>query len=528
MTFAAVRLSLLLLPGLAFCGEDPDQHRYLCEETKTPFFVRKGSAFEANRRFSIAASFVLPRPEDAVRVFVLGESAAARLGRPVDTVVRALGPLWPGRRIEHVNCGMPAYESSRILSVFREVLQYQPSAIVLLSGNNEGMEELCPSEGPIGAFFRRVLGGLGRRLPRDLGEHERDLAAMASLAREAKVPFVLCTLPVNLRDYAPWGRATLSDASFAEGWLALERGDAALAVERFRNVVGRAPENAFAEFYLARALEASGSWEEAREHYESAVELDPKGDRCSRRRNAMMRRVADREGAILADLSAAFEEAAPHGLVGVPMLVDGVHWDDGYSALAAYAVARALFDRDGADRQAIARGYEAAKRPRFSAADKRRQAEATLLYAVRQIDLWSQGGKEGDVLELGVSLLSAVDGVDRPFLLEVSEDERGFKSLPVENFWTRGMDSEFRRYWPSYLEHLGEMYRRRGDPARALGLLNKAAESAPERFMTRFYRGLALAALGRREEARSDFRSLAPHAKERPEIAVFAEFLRLE
>ena len=302
--------SLLSLALLAFGAAAEDEHyAYMCRDIRKPFFAAERGTYRSVRRQAWPSEFVMPRPPDTMRVFVVGESAASILYQPggQDPLTRLLGASLPGRRVEHINCGMAAYESGRIRRVLKEVLGYDPSAVVVFSGNNnrETFYDLCPSavNGVFGRLRDMVAGGMS-----SLARQERDLRRMVRLAKAKRVPIVLCTLPANLRDHAPWGMAPLAIPGFAEAWVLLEKGDASGAARGFREVLRTEPRNAFASFYLARALERLGDPRGAKERYEKALEEDEAGARCPRSRDAMIRRVAAEEGAALADLRGLFEQ----------------------------------------------------------------------------------------------------------------------------------------------------------------------------------------------------------------------------
>ncbi|MFA5139186.1 MAG: tetratricopeptide repeat protein [Elusimicrobiota bacterium] len=512
--------SLLVLAVFAFGGAAEDAHySYMCKDILKPFFAAESSpghptVYRADRRQAWPSEFVVPRPPDTMRVFVVGESVARIFHLPgeLDPLVGLLRPFWPGRRVEHINCGMAAYESGRILKVVQEVLGYGPSAVVILSGNNN-KDDPCPQalDGRIGSILRRV------KTEPNIARHESHLRRMVRLAKKKGVPIVLCTLPANMRDHAPWGSAPLSDPEFADAWSRMEKGDASGAARKFRSILRAEPENALASFYLARVLEKTGGFSEAKTYYERALEADDSRDRCAPSRDAMIRRVAREEGAALADIRALFEEAAPRGLVGGSMMADGVHWRDSYNPLAVCAIAKALGAACGS-----------APGLRLSRKDIDDQARRTLLYAVRHIEQWSGAAPDGEVLELAITYLQSVYEMSPAFLLRVSASKRGFSKTLESNFWVQGLDTGIDRYWPSYLCHLGEMLRRKGEAAKALGFLDSAASAAPDRYMARFYRGRAYAAAGRGSEAREDFESLRPHAEKRPEIVRFASLLGIK
>jgi hypothetical protein len=88
-------------------------------------------------------------------------------------------------------------------------------------------------------------------------------------------------------------------------------------------------------FDHARSLEAAGRIEEAREAYTRAKDLDALRFRAPEDFNAIIHEVADRHGAPVVGMKAAFESAAPDGLPGDTLFLEHLHPNtDGYFLMA--------------------------------------------------------------------------------------------------------------------------------------------------------------------------------------------------
>ena len=461
----------------------------------------------------------------------MGESVAALLwDKDHDALTEAGEAAWPGRRVEHVNAGMTAYNSRRIAAVLEEGLGYEPDLAVVLSGHNEADAlEMCPSMGARlerdfrrSPVFRRLRGAFPGRRARgeewdrevSLARHEFELRRMAKAARGRGVPLVLATLAANARDYSPSGEAPWADPGFAGGMAALERGDAKAAAGAFKKRADANPRDAMARWFLARASAAGGDLAGAKPHYEAAVELDPRGDRAWASRNAMIRRVAREEGAAVAELDAVFAKDAPGGVPGGELFADGVHWHRRFNPLVAAAildaVERSTFSaRLGPwDTAALASRLEADAAVQASVDERKEELKKVLLYGLRQASYWAATDDQGRIDELPVTLLERVDRADRERLLALSRSPAAMRPQLVKNYWVQDLEEDLDRWWPVYLAHLGEMYRRKGEPALAVRFFDEALRLSPRRWRTRLWRALALKAAGRGREADAEAAAL--------------------
>lgn len=346
--------------------------------------------------------FPLERPPGGLRVFVLGGSAAA--GWPYhlgDTNIsalleRKLRMLYPGRPVEVINMAAGTYGSHRVKLILDEVLRYQPDLVFLYNGNNEFLENLVfrprtpPSPWDRSAAARlgyRVYAALAAPLPsidvrnydlenqvwnqlsfafsqasryRDdprqfqaLLEHYRyNLEASADAAREAGVPLLLLTCPVNLKDWLPNVSRHRRDLGaeekarwtglFREGYLAVERGEFAAAIAPLRGALAIDDEYAEAHFQLAVALLRTGQRAEARAAYLRALERDAFPFRELPEFQAILREVAGRRGLPLVDVIAPLDAAAGDGIPGFDTFIDYVHLTEQSQEVVAHEMVRAL------------------------------------------------------------------------------------------------------------------------------------------------------------------------------------------
>lgn len=495
------------LPGAGF-AQAPEQAAALCADLEKPFFsvVCAGDgACRAvpQRRESSAREFAVPKPAGVKRVFVLGESVATLL----DTVDR-LKVRVPG--LEVINCGMGGYETSRIQDVFREILEYEPDLVVILSGNNEGRTFSCPGL-PSAMRERRArlaarFYGLWNdarlaRIKATLKIQETRLDSMAALARKKKVPLILCTLPANLA-MPPFGALPLASRPFAAGMVLFEKGEFEKAAAQFELALREDRYDLFSRFYLGRTLEALKRFGAARESYLEVLELDAEQNRTSGTRNRMIRKVAARRGAGLCDLEGAFYASSKNGLPGFTQLTDAMHWWPSYNSLAWYEIAK------------TERGMGAAvfKDPlpyRPPGPLSEAELKKSFSYALSYLDnscLSPAAAAAGVPCEKTVALINFMEAARPGLPEEVSRSDEAFSRLFINNFWSARTAAGLKKLRPYFTAHLAEMERRRGRFEKALSLLGSAA--LPARPYYRLIKSRALLGLGRKEEGKRELEAL--------------------
>jgi len=326
------------------------------------------------------------KPSGTIRVFVLGSSAAKGDPAPAYGFSRILdvmlGERYPGRRFEVVNTAMTAINSNVVLPIARNCARLQPDIFVVYTGNNEVI-------GPFGAGtiltphirslwairasvavrgtrigqlldsgLQRVTGG--RAVPKGWGgmamflnsqvrqddprmqavyaHYRGNLEDICKAGLRAGAGVVLCTLPVNLRECAPFASAHRPGlgAQQLAAWNALcDQGAKAEAAHAYADALhsyqrAEAIDGTYAElqYRIARCLFALGDYPHARERYARALDLDTLRFRADTRINATVRQVASlmaAQGVRLADGQKAVEAASLHGIPGHDLLYEHVH-----------------------------------------------------------------------------------------------------------------------------------------------------------------------------------------------------------
>ncbi len=383
---------LRLVPGL---GPSPLVVT-LAEDEVTGESLRATSRFYAQRFFAqykgrLAAAgqmgehfFVEPAPVNRYRVVFVGASTVQGFPHPrrlaaASFLQAMLEDAWPEREVEVVNLGITSIASFAVAQVIEDALVLSPDLVVVYTGHNEFYGLYGAGRYQRLKYFLRqlhlthlvdgLLGSIGTRdEPTDLikmaaarGEvplhgpgrataeqNLRDnLRRVSRLCERAQVPLVLCTIVANDAGFAPVG-STEGDggawkAQVAQAAQILTRGyvapdDAEDALQQLEQAAALSSEHAWLWYLQGRALERLGRDAEAQRAFRKARDLDTMPWRAPTVHNAVIRAVAKEHGVVLADVEAAFVNAAPAQGVGWEWMVDHVHFSVAGQALLARTV----------------------------------------------------------------------------------------------------------------------------------------------------------------------------------------------
>ena len=354
------------------------------------------------RRARLATPFALEyeKPDDVVRVFVLGGSAAQGDPDPSFSCARILEVLlpeaWPGVRFEVVDAAVTAIDSSVVREIAKDVLELDPDILVIYAGNNEFVGPFGPSAGGVArraasTVRRRLLGfRLGQVVARwgdewavrhgkmadwdgmeafstmetavddpvrteVLERFENNLRAIIREATADGVGIVLSTVAVNLADCPPFGsegREDLSANLRAERALLIDTalqaagsGDTPSALSALDRAAVLDGGSADVEFLRGRVLLAAGRSTEALEAFKRSRDLDRLPFRATSDINRVIRDLAgvfDGQGTVLADVERAMENAAPSGVPGRSFFFEHVHPTFEGNSILAQEIVRAL------------------------------------------------------------------------------------------------------------------------------------------------------------------------------------------
>ena len=344
---------------------------------------------------------------DDLRVYLLGGSAA--MGFPhrnhgLDRLLATrLKVALPNKQIEVINTAMTAVNSHVIYEVAKAIPESPGQFAVILLGNNEVVGPYGPgtfnqtaltsmtSIRTVQAMKRTriwqlIAGAVARlsasqardalewqgmamfteqlvqrddpRLQAVYGHFETNLVDTIGLLRAKGIHVLLATVPVNLRDQAPFASIhdrPLQSPDQLEWQAAVQRGakaqadsDWQLAEIAYREALALSPDYAETHFQLAQVIEAQARLDQAKNHYRLARDLDALRFRADSTINQVIREVADQfsqDGVTLIDAAEAFEsESLPHQ-PGWNLLLEHVHYDFSGNAVLANAFGNAILDR---------------------------------------------------------------------------------------------------------------------------------------------------------------------------------------
>jgi len=322
----------------------------------------------------------MPKPEGVVRVLFAGASTVEGFPLPRNLtssqfLERMLQHLMPDSEVEVVNLGLTAVASFPVRKVAEQAMSAtQPDLLLLYGGHNEffgasGMASLqSMGRSPwameaVYRFRRSAMAQFGREIfappPASLGESRKHLlevmaasdsispegslhaAARHSLvenfrhvirrARALEVPMVISTVVSNERSFVPLASSEVDlDVALRDDWrmrLAeagrIDARDGQARVEAYSALVAEAPRHAGAVYGLAQALASIGD-SGAGEQFRRARDLDALPWRANRDKSEALRELARVEGVALADIEAAFSDAAG-GATSWAQFYDHVH-----------------------------------------------------------------------------------------------------------------------------------------------------------------------------------------------------------
>ena len=308
--------------------------------------------------------FSVHKGKNTLRIFLVGGSVAE--GYDIDYLQKRFGEFLPNTHLEILNCGVNAYDSYRVSLIVKEILNYDPDLIIVMSGNNEFF---TPSRLNVNIHLYRLsrflskrmvlfrylknkyinhiqgIGGFNEDKKSRLREYKQNITQIIERAKKKKVPLVVCTLPANFRDCPPEDIPAWEEKHFLHSWGLYLNGSHYKAINSLNKFLRKHPEDAFAHFYLARYYEKVNDFTRAKFHYLKALDYDAKpGCRCPTFRNSTIRTLCKQHNMILVDLAKVFQNLAPHNLVGITFFKDSSHWWPYYYDLLSWEIVKNVVD----------------------------------------------------------------------------------------------------------------------------------------------------------------------------------------
>ncbi|MBU3666635.1 MAG: tetratricopeptide repeat protein, partial [Chthoniobacterales bacterium] len=327
------------------------------------------------------SSFVMPKPRDTLRIFLVGDSAAKGDPQPRNLAVSSflqamLSDALPGKKIEVINLGASGVSSAVLTGQVRDAIRFSPDLFIFYAGNNEffglgGCVERSSASGLRRALQRSAFvcwlesrASTGRAvqqapIPADSPLREAaarslsfNLGRMLDEVKAADVPAIVCTTAGNESGLAPLGQDHIGglDARqqgelkrlMDEAVEVADRENHAQAVNLLRQAVQLAPRSAKARFLLGKVLVAAGQNDPARVAFLEARDLDTLPLRPISLTEQAIRNTALVKGAVFCDMAEIFRRESPDGATGWDLLDDHVHLSLSGQARAARSMVGAM------------------------------------------------------------------------------------------------------------------------------------------------------------------------------------------
>ncbi len=210
------------------------------------------------------------------------------------------------------------------------------------------------------------------RLATTYRHFRRNLEDICRAAAVAGAQTILCTVGTNLRDCPPFASLHRLDltpeqlrnwnAAYQEGVIAETQGNRVEAIAAYRRAAEIDDSYAELPFRLGRCQALMGEYEQAREQYVKARDLDTLRFRADTQINRIIQNVADgmkSKGVVLANVEDTLKEASPNRLPGRELFCEHVHLTfSGNHAIAATC----CLDRNvdpGQTHESLVRGRQA-------------------------------------------------------------------------------------------------------------------------------------------------------------------------
>ncbi len=327
------------------------------------------------------------KPETAVRIFILGESAALGTPEPAYGFSRVLKKMlkaqFPEKQIELINSAIRGINSHVILPIAREIVELSPDLVVIYMGNNEmvGLHAPGPETNRLTGYprwirlrqwlrstksgqflwsqFKSTAGHPDLDRQQDMNFFRRhrlayddprrgfvyenfkqNLENILSVFQDHEIPVLLSSIAVNIGDCPPLGslhRADLSEnqetewgAFYEQGMELQANGSHTQAIAQFQKAADLDDHYAELHYLLAREFESIEELQKASHHYQMARDRDALPFRADEAINQRIRDFADEfgdSGVRFVDVEKKFSEhsESAHGVPENQLFYEHVH-----------------------------------------------------------------------------------------------------------------------------------------------------------------------------------------------------------
>lgn len=391
---------LLLEGGLRLFHYGQDQRLFITAPEDARYFVMNPDAakqYFPNQEIATTGNHELFRKEkdpNTCRIFVLGESTT--IGYPYfhngsfhRWLQYRLAHTYPNKNFEIINVALTAVNSYTVLGFAKQIVQYQPDAVLVYSGHNEYYGALgVGSTEQIGGnpalvhtllalrklrvvqLFTNAYDGLVKKMqtgPKDgkarmelmvaqqqiaygsdlyqrgIDQFKANMDATLDVFERAGVPVFVSTLVSNEKDLPPFISLPVDSAQhptflphFRAGVAALAAGDSTNARTNFQIAEQAFAQNADCNFYLGRLALWAHDSTAAPVFFAKARDMDALRFRAPAAMNQVLQELCARHRqAHLVDAYHAFALASAAGVPGNELVLEHVHPNlDGYALLS--------------------------------------------------------------------------------------------------------------------------------------------------------------------------------------------------
>jgi tetratricopeptide (TPR) repeat protein len=348
--------------------------------------------------------FEKEKPKDCFRIFVLGGSSAfgypyGHNGSFSKFLSQRLALIFPEKKFEIINLGMPAINSFSLLDLTDEVLQQNPDTIIIYSGHNEyygalgvgSTETLGEYRNAITLFLKlerfrtflflrkqiRNIAGLfkgdiqqssssdvnlmehmvkSKHIPfasdlykRGTDFFKQNLIEIVEKAKKKNTPVFLCNLVSNLQDQPPFISFPVDSTKEVKIIVHLEKGlefeqkgEYGQALEYYLKAIQIDSAYAKTQFCLGKCYEFLNFYQKAKEAYKKAKDLDALRFRAPSQFNEIIRDVANENSLVLVDVQKEFEDNSENKLLGNNLFLEHLHPNTYGYFLIAQAIANEM------------------------------------------------------------------------------------------------------------------------------------------------------------------------------------------
>ena len=501
------------------------------------------------RKTNSAKPFLADKGPDNVRIFLTGGSLvedwnALQLEEKVN---RILQENKVKKSCEVINCGMAAYDSYRVSLIIKEIINYKPDLVIVLTGNNENIydKNLNITLFNVNRFLRKfrvyrkiqdiVIKKRGRKqaafnldrenidLPEKLLKYKENINQIIQLTESKNIPLLLGSLPINLNGIPPAGKRPV-DKEFIKGCLLLENGKTDDAVHALRQFINTNSENPFGYYFLGTACEEKGDYEAAVSNYYNAAKYD-KAVRINPAMNQYLETISKEKKVTFIDIEKTFYHIAENRITGFAQFRDNCHiWPEYYTFI------NDLLIKEISNNKTLSAKIFNHKLSGITPSDTISIPEKQAFYHPIPIirGVWEIiANKEYGLCEYSVKLFQSAYSLDSSCYDSIHLFKERIKKILEKDFYLKHVmqnDTLFDEQWPTVLYHIGEMFRREKNYDKAIKFFDSSISENDRNYLPYLGKALTYYSQERKEEVTKNLKK-ADKLTENREIEIYKDLL---